>query len=156
MNVTKIRMLEGESGVQFSKLSAVTRQRKMILVLLIFKSANGSGCFSSNFTWDADSSGFSNVTSAVGFCCCWQLDIWIYAKGCVLTQENCQSICAESSGCKGFTFFDGDAIPHGNYCENFEDTRTPSSCSNCVSGPSSCFCSGKRWWLCWIELNILL
>ena len=30
----------------------------------------------------------------------------------LFTQEDCQSICAESRGCKGFTYFDGKVSPH--------------------------------------------
>ena len=110
-----------------------------LLILKLLDLTKATGCFNTEQTWVADSEGFSNISSAVRF-----LDCAFNAKQHLfLPQETCQSICAESSGCKGFTFFDGQASPHDNYCEIFQDVQTASSCSNCISGPSSCFCSGN-------------
>ena len=61
-----------------------------------------------------------------------------------LLQEQCQSICQESNSCQGFTHYNASASPHTNFCETFPTIHSSIPCSNCVSGPSSCFCSGRK------------
>jgi len=93
-----------------------------LLLLSIGKSVNAGGCFVPDTTWDADiNQGITNVTTA----------------------EQCQDICNESSSsCRGFTYYNATASPHGNYCEIFPTIHSSTPCTNCVSGPRSCICSG--------------
>ena len=60
-----------------------------------------------------------------------------------LIQEECQAICKNASACQGFTHYNANASPRANFCETFPTIHSSIPCSNCVSGPSSCFCSGE-------------
>jgi len=79
-----------------------------------------SYCFSYNTTFSDASNGHENVT----------------------TSEACQALCARSSDCTAFTWFDYMSTAYNNYCLLFSSPRHPSSCEHCTSGPRSCMCSG--------------
>ena len=59
-----------------------------------------------------------------------------------LIQEECQALCKDTTVCQGFTHYNANASPHANFCETYPTIYSSIPCSNCVSGPSSCFCSG--------------
>ena len=61
-----------------------------------------------------------------------------------LWQEDCQRICQKSLSCEGFTYFNDSASPYPNFCETFPTVHSNIPCSNCVSGPTSCICSGPH------------
>jgi len=94
----------------------------LLLFFVVGRSVNAEGCFVPDTTWDANiDQGIANVT----------------------TKEQCQDMCSESSSpCLGFTFYNEKASPRGNYCELFPTLYGSTPCTNCVSGPSSCLCSG--------------
>ena len=58
-------------------------------------------------------------------------------------KEECQALCKNASACQGFTHYNANASPHANFCETYPTIHSSIPCSNCVSGPSSCFCSGE-------------
>ena len=56
---------------------------------------------------------------------------------------DCQLKCGEISGCNSFTWY---TLQHPHYptlCTLFGSTNSQEQCTECVSGPSSCTCSGK-------------
>ena len=58
-------------------------------------------------------------------------------------KEECQALCKNATACQGFTHYNANASPRANFCETFPTTNSSIPCANCVSGPSSCFCSGE-------------
>ena len=112
----------------------------LLLFSVISRSVSAEGCFVPDTTWDADvNQGISNVTTKVSENC-----LLLALLHFSYWQEECQAICSESSSsCRGFTFYNATASPHGNYCEIYPSIHSSTPCSNCVSGPSSCLCSGK-------------
>jgi len=60
-----------------------------------------------------------------------------------LSVYDCQSKCGEMSGCNSFTWY---TLQHPHYptlCTLFSSTKSQEPCTECVSGPSSCTCSGE-------------
>merc|ERR1719494_344128 len=93
----------------------------ILLIMGMANLINADGCFVPDTTWDAEvNHGTNNVT----------------------TKEECQAICKNASACQGFTHYNSNASPRANFCETFPTIPSSIPCSNCVSGPSSCFCSG--------------
>ena len=80
-------------------------------------------CLSSNLTWEQ-----SNI-----------FDVELNCK----SADECQSICATTEGCVGFTWQSADAQVFPLGCGLFADTGAELPCDHCVSGVRECPCTVK-------------
>ena len=116
----------------------------IVVLLILFEIVTlvkAGSCFVTDTTWAADNQGFVNVTSKVVLY--FQPIALQNQRDNQILQEECQRLCKASSSCQGFTHFNGSASPYTNFCETFPTILSSIPCSNCVSGPSSCICSGS-------------
>ena len=72
----------------------------------------------------------------------WSSDEVVEIHNDVNDHYSCQELCIQSGICTQFTWYDEHAFPLNFLCLLFNHPKTEHSCSNCISGPQSCTCSG--------------
>ena len=56
---------------------------------------------------------------------------------------SCQTLCLNSATCRHFTWFNEQAAPFDLACFLYDNPTTEFPCTNCISGPRTCTCSGS-------------
>ena len=113
------------------KCSSTLRNGQLSQCSRLFSSWHNMGSWDQPWIHQCRNKGFSFITFSH------------WSRSIDFIKEECQALCKNATACHGFTHHNANASPRANFCETFPTIHSSIPCSNCVSGPSSCFCSGE-------------